>query len=206
VLGKAIEVAGPARLPVMIHIGDTASPLPRILAMLRPGDIVTHMYATVHGIFDGQAKILPEVREARRRGIRFDFGYGRTEHWTWENAEAGLRQGFPPDTISTDMDLLGRSEQVLSLPNVMSKFLLMGMPLPQVIACVTRNAASSIRAWNSYGTLRPGAAADIAVLELAQGSFEFVDNYGNRRVGSQKLTAYAAVASGRVLMSNEAGR
>ena len=205
-LRKAIEVATSTQLPIMIHIGDTAPPLPKILAMLRPGDIVSHMYApTPHGIFDAQGGILPEVRRARRRGILFDFGNGRTEHWNWESAESGLRQGFPPDTISSDLDLAGRSEQVLNLPNVLSKFLLLGMPLTQVIACATRNAARAIREWNPYGTLRPGAAADIAVLDLAQGSFEFVDNYRNRRMGSQKLTAYAAIASGRVLMSNEAG-
>ena len=148
------------RLPIMIHIGDTASPLPQILALLRPGDIVTHMYApTPHGIFDAQGGILPEVRRARRRGILFDFGNGRTEHWKWETAESGLRQGFPPDTISSDLDLPGRSEGVLDLPNVLSKFLLLGMPLTQVIACATRNAARAIRGWNALGTLRPGASS-----------------------------------------------
>jgi dihydroorotase len=104
------------------------------------------MYApTPHGIFDAQGGILPEVRRARRRGILFDFGNGRTEHWKWETAESGLRQGFPPDTISSDLDLPGRSEGVLDLPNVLSKFLLLGMPLTQVIACATRNAARAIR-------------------------------------------------------------
>ena len=59
----------------MIHMGDTASPLPQLLAMLRPGDIVTHPYApTPHGILDERGKILPEVRAARKRGILFDFG------------------------------------------------------------------------------------------------------------------------------------
>ncbi len=200
VLGKAIEVAAPTRLPIMIHMGDTASPLPQILAMLRPGDILTHMYApTPHGIFDAQGEILPEVRQARRRGILFDFGNGRTEHWNWDTAASGLRQGFPPDTISSDLDLTGRSDQVLNLPNVMSKFLVLGMPLAQVIACATQHPARAIRSWNSYGTLRAGAAADIAVLDLAQGSFEFVDNYKNRRMGSQKLIPYAAIAGGRAL-------
>ncbi|MGH9592075.1 MAG: hypothetical protein ACRD5L_03215, partial [Bryobacteraceae bacterium] len=97
VLRLAVEAATPSGIPIMIHIGDTASPLPEILKLLRPGDIVTHLYAPPpHGIQDDAGRILQEVRAARRRGIRFDFGNGRTEHWTWAVAESGLAQGFPP--------------------------------------------------------------------------------------------------------------
>jgi dihydroorotase len=198
VLRRAIQAAGPLKIPIMIHMGDTASPLPRILALLRPGDIVSHMYApTPHGIMDDGGRVLPEVREARRRGIRFDFGNGRTEHWSWDVAQSAMRQSFPPDTISSDLDLAGRREQVLDLPNVLSKFLLMGMPLNQVIACATSNASRAFREFNDYGTLRPGAVADITVLEEMQGSFEFVDNFKNKRNGSRKLVARAAIVGGR---------
>ena len=79
----------------------------------------------------------------------------------------------------------------------MSKFLLLGMPLNQVIACVTRNAARSIREFNAYGSLRNGAAADVTVLELAQGNFEFVDNYKGKRAGTQKLVTRATVVAGK---------
>jgi dihydroorotase len=146
---------------------------------------------------DDSGDVLPEVREARRRGIRFDFGNGRTEHWSWEVAERALKQGFAPDTISSDLDLAGRKEQVLDLPNVLSKFLLMGMPLNQVIACATNNASRAFREFNSYGTLRAGAVADVTVLEEMQGDFEFVDNFKNRRNGSRKLVARAVVVAGR---------
>ena len=141
ILRRAQSVAAPLNIPVMIHIGDTASPLPQILALLRPGDIVTHMYTPVNGILDAQGRVLPEVRAARRRGVLFDFGNGRTEHWTWASAQSGLAQGFAPDTISSDLDLAGHTEQVFDLPTVLSKFLVMGMPLAQVIACATVNAA-----------------------------------------------------------------
>jgi len=198
VLGRAVQVAGPFKIPIMIHMGDTASPLPEILALLRPGDIVSHMYApTPHGILDRNGKILPEVREARRRGIRFDFGNGLNEHWNWDVAQAGLQQGFPPDTISTDLTIAGRTDQVIDLPNVVSKFLWLGMPLNQAIACVTRNAARSIREFEAYGALRVGGAADVTVLELAQGSFSFVDNYKNVRMGTQRLITRAVIMGGR---------
>lgn len=198
VLRRAVEVAAPSGIPIMIHMGDTASPLPQILDLLRPGDIVSHMYApTPHGIMDSQGQVLPEVRAARRRGIRFDFGNGLNEHWNWEVAQSGLRQGFPPDTLSTDLTFAGRTNQVIDLPNVMSKFLLMGMPLPQVIACVTQNAARSVREFHPYGSLRVGAAADVTVLELVQGSFSFVDNYKNERMGTQRLETRAVIVGGK---------
>ena len=198
VLRLAVEAATPSGIPIMIHMGDTASPLPEILKLLRPGDIVSHVYAPPpHGIQDDAGRILPEVRAARRRGIRFDFGNGRTEHWTWAVAESALAQGFPPDTISTDLEVVGRTEQVFDLPTVMSKFLILGMPLNQVIACVTSNAARSFREFHDYGTLRKGAAADITILELTKGTFDFVDNYKGTRMGTQKLVTRAVVVAGK---------
>jgi len=156
------------------------------------------MYApTPHGIMDQNGKILPEVREARRRGIRFDFGNGLNEHWNWDVAQSALQQGFPPDTISTDLTIAGRTDQVIDLPNVVSKFLYMGMPLDQAIACVTTNASRSIREFTALGSLRVGAPADVTVLELAQGTFSFVDNYKNVRMGTQRLMTRAVVMGGK---------
>ena len=198
VLRRAVEAATPSGIPIMIHIGDTASPLPEILKLLRPGDIVTHLYAPPpHGIQDDAGRILPEVRAARRRGIRFDFGNGRTEHWTWAVAESALAQGFPPDTISTDLDGVGRTEQVFDLPTVMSKFLTLGMPLNQVIACVTSNASRSFSEFHEYGSLRKGAVADVTILELTTGSFDFVDNYKGKRTGTHKLVTRAVLVAGK---------
>jgi len=195
---RARQVADPLKIPIMVHVGDTASPLPEILALLRPGDIVTHMYAPApHGMLDDNGRVLPQVLEARRRGILFDFGNGRTAHWTWDVAERAMKQGFLPDTISSDITGAGLTDQVLNLPNVMSKFLLLGMPIDQVIARATSNAAHAIPEYKSYGTLRTGAAADVAVFALREGDFEFVDNYGNKRTGRRRLFPYAVVMGGK---------
>jgi dihydroorotase len=195
---RARQVADPLKIPIMVHVGDTASPLPEILALLRPGDIVTHMYAPApHGMLDDNGRVLPQVIQARKRGIRFDFGNGRTAHWTWDVAERALQQGFLPDTISSDITGAGLTDQVLNLPNVMSKFLLLGMPVDQVIARVTSNAAHAIPEYKNYGTLRAGAVADVAVFDLKEGEFEFVDNYGNKRTGRRKLFPYAVVMGGK---------
>jgi dihydroorotase len=198
VLKRAIEVADAARLPLMIHIGDTASTLPAILALLRPGDIVTHMYApTPNTLLDARGRVLPEVRAARRRGIRFDFSNGLNEHWEWSVAEKSLAQGFAPDTIATDLTVAGRTEQVLDLPNVMSKMLLLGMPLKDVLACVTVNAAKTFRELNALGSLAVGTAADVTILELGTGGYEFIDNYKNRRNGPQRLLTRGVVMGGK---------
>jgi dihydroorotase len=197
VLKLALEVATPARIPVMIHVGDTATPLPELVGMLRSGDIVTHMYAPKNGILGQDGRVLPEMRAARRRGVLFDFGHGLNEHWSWEVAQRGLEQDFAPDTISSDLNVPGRTQQVFDLPNVLSKFLLLGMPLDEVIARVTSRAASVFDAFKPYGTLREGAAADVTVLELTEGSFEFIDNYKGARTGTKRLVTRAVVYGGK---------
>jgi dihydroorotase len=198
VLQRAIAVAEPFDLPVMLHIGDTAHTLPEILALLRPGDIVTHLYApTPNGILNAEGQLLPEVVAARQNGIRFDFGNGLNEHWNWEVAERAAAQGFLPDTISSDLNLPGRASQVYDLPNVMSKFLQLGMSLPDVLARATSNAAASFRELNDLGTLAPGAVADITLLELVDGEFGFTDNYQGSRKGSQRLFTRGVFTAGR---------
>jgi len=197
-LRRAQAITGPLKLPVMIHMGDTVSPLPDLLALLKPGDIVTHMYAPPpHGILDDDGRVLPEVIAARKRGIWFDIGNGRVAHITWALAERGLKQKFLPDTISSDWTDAGRTDQVFDFPNVLSKFLLLGLPVGEVIAMGTSNAARAMAPFKDLGTLRVGAAADVAVLDLRSGEFEFVDNDNTKRSGKQKLFATAVIVGGK---------
>ena len=192
VLARALEAAAPFDIPVMVHVGDTFTPLPELLAMLRPGDIVTHVYAPVNGILDASGRVLAAVRDARSRGVRFDLGNGLNEHWRWDVAERALDQDFAPDTISSDLNVPGRTQQVFDLPNVLSKCLLLGMSLGEVLACATSRAAETFRELTPYGSLREGAVADVTVLELTEGAFEFVDNYKGSRTGSQRLVTRAS--------------
>jgi dihydroorotase len=111
-----------------------------------------------------------------------------------------VKQGFLPDTISTDWTEAGRAEGVIDFPNCLSKFLLLGMPLDQVIARGTINAARVFDAFKDRGTLKVGAPADVAVLELREGSFEFVDNYRNSgpaAKGSSRARSYSAASGSR---------
>ena len=198
VLKRAQEVVASFNLPVMIHMGQTISPLPRLMDLLKPGDIVTHMFAPPpNSIIDENGRLLPEVLAARRRGVWFDLGNGRTGHLRWDIVERVMKAGFWPDTFSTDWTPEGRTAQVFDFPNVMSKFLDFGMSLDQVIARATVNASRVFEVFRDRGTLNVGAPADVAVLELRQGSFEFVDNYGNTRTGRQRLFPSATVLGGK---------
>ncbi len=198
VLKRAQEVASSFHLPVMIHMGQTISPLPKLIALLKSGDVVTHMFAPPpNSIIDDDGHILPEVMAARRRGVKFDLGNGRTGHLRWDMAERVLKAGFLPDTFSTDWTPEARTAQVIDFPNVMSKFLMLGMPLNQVIACATINPSRIFPVFHNRGTLKVGAPADVAVLELREGSFEFEDNFKNNRTGRQRLFPSATVLAGK---------
>src|ERR1043166_1700556 len=198
-LKRAQSVAQPLRVPIMIHMGQTVSPLPEILAVLKPGDIVTHMYAPPpNGIFDDSGKLLPAVADARKRGIWFDFGNGRVDHFTWAIVEHAMQEKVYPDTISTDWGQAARSDQVFNFANVLSKFLRGGMPLDRVIACATSTAAKTFPAFKGLGTLAVGAPADVAIMEIRQGSFEFEDNFKGKRTGRLKLVTTGAVFGGKL--------
>ena len=203
VLGRAQEVATSFNLPVMIHMGQTVSPLPRLLNLLKRGDIVTHMFAPPpNSIIDDNGNILPEVLAARRRGVWFDVANGRRGHLRWDIVDRVLQAGFWPDTFSTDGNTTSRTTAgVIDFPNVMSKFLSFGMTLDQVVARATVNASRVFPLFNDRGTLNVGAPADVAVLELREGAFEFVDNYGNKRTGRQRLFPSGTVLGGKRVLA-----
>jgi dihydroorotase len=198
VLARAQEVATSFDLPVMIHMGQTASPMSTLVAQLKRGDIVTHMFAPPpNSIIDDDDHILPEVLAARRRGVWFDVANGRSGHLRWDTFDRVMQAGFWPDTISTDGFTTSRNaDSVIDFPNVMSKFLNFGMTLDQVVARATVNPSRIFPVFQDRGTLNVGAPADVAVLELREGTFEFVDNYGNTRTGRQRLFPSETVLGG----------
>ena len=199
-LRRAQEAARPFGLPVMAHVGQNYSPMRAILPLLKRGDIVTHMYApSPHGILDDDGQLLADVAAARRRGVIFDFGNGVVGHFTWDMVQRSAEQGFWPDTLSTDWNVMSSTTGVVDFPNVMSKFLMLGMPLADVIACATVNAARTFPVFEDRGTLNVGAPADIAVMELRDGEFEFVDNFEGTRTGRERLFPSATVLGGSIV-------
>src|SRR5258707_6817237 len=199
-LRRAQEAAAPFNLPVMIHIGQTVSPMRAILPLLKRGDLGSHMYAPApNGILDDQGRLFPDVAAARRRGVIFDFGNGVADHFDWPTVERAVKQGFWPDTFSTDWNVMSKTTGVVDFPNVISKFIMLGMPLSQVIACATVNAARAFPSFDNRGTLNVGAPADVAILELREGTFEFLDNYKGTRTGRQRLFPTGTVIEGKIV-------
>jgi dihydroorotase len=203
ILKKALEAAEIAKMPLMVHINQTYYPLPMSLKMLRKGDIFTHCFSEfpIDTPLDSNGKLLPEVREARDRGVIFDVGAG-FRHFSFDVAEKCMQQGFMPDTISTDLNRLYATERVYDLPTMVSKFLMLGMDLDKAIECVTVNPSKVFDYGVQIGTLRPGSEADISIFELQEGNFEFQDVNGRRRVGRQRLKNKAVVCRGEFLIND----
>ena len=198
VLKRAQEAASSFGLPVMIHMGQTISPFSRLVDLLKRGDIVTHMFAPPpNSIIDADGRIVPEVLAARRRGVWFDVGNGQTGHMRWDTIDAIMKTGFWPDTFSTDWTGNSRTTGVIDFPNCMSKLLGYGMTVPEAIARATWNPSRTFPVFSDRGTLNVGAIADVAVLELREGTFEFLDNFKNKVTGHQRFFPSATILAGK---------
>jgi len=197
-LRLAREAADAVQLPIMVHIGGTYSPLKDILALLKPGDVVTHCFRGEEGgILDRHDRILPEVRKAVEGGVHLDVGHG-VGSFSFHTAEAALRQELLPGTISSDVHQWNVDGPVFDLATTLSKFLHLGLTLDQVIERATANPAGTFKFPRGLGTLREGADADVAVFDLAEGKFEFVDSLKQKRLGRFKLIPVATVIGGRI--------
>jgi len=206
VLRRAQEAAAPFGLPVMIHMGQTISPLEKLFPLLKSGDIVTHMFAPPpNSLIDESGHIRLEVMAARRRGVWFDVGNGQNGHMRWDIVAAMMKAGFWPDTFSTDWNPNSRQTGVIDLPNCMSKLFGYGMSLDQAIARGTWKASRIFQVFRNRGTLNVGAPADIALLELRKGHFEFLDNFHNTVIGTQRLFPAGTVLAGKWIPRTEQG-
>jgi dihydroorotase len=197
---RTVEAGRQANLPVMVDFGNNHPERPLkdlLLIKLRPGDIYTHVYSGLRGEQDETGHVNPALPEARKRGIIFDVGHGGGS-FLWRIAVPAIKEGFVPDSISTDLHTGSMNTGMKDMLNVMSKFLVMGLSLDDVILRSTWNPAREIR-HEELGHLSAGAPADVTVLRLEQGSFGFLDTYGARLRGSQKLTCELTIRDGRVV-------
>jgi dihydroorotase len=196
VLEATLRVAEAAGVPLMAHIGDTSEPLEALLPLFRAGDIVTHSFSgRRRTLLDRNGRVLPQVREARARGVLFDGASGRS-HFSSRTAERLLEHDFLPDTLSTDMS--GATAGWLSMPYVMSRLLSLGMDLPMVARMATTAPARALGE-PSLGTLAVGAEADVAVLELADEAWTFTDSDGEERRGERLARPRATICKGRLV-------
>jgi dihydroorotase len=196
-LGLAREAADAVGLPLMVHIGGTYSPLPKILAMLKSGDLVTHSYhGREGGILDDRDRVLPQVRRAIEGGVVLDVGHG-VGSFAFRTAEKAFSQGVLPGTISSDVHQGNVNGPVYDLATTLSKFLHLGMSLEDVIRRATANPAKALAFPSGTGSLKEGAPADVAVFELREAPWEMVDSIGEKRAGKWRLKPMATVKGGR---------
>jgi dihydroorotase len=196
----AVEAGTAAKIPVMVDFGEDRPqrPLADLLtSKLRPGDIYTHCYSGLRHEVDDQGKLNPGMLAGRKRGVIFDVGHGGGS-FAWRIAVPALKQGFLPDSISTDLHTGSMNSGMKDMLNVMDKFLAMGLSVEDVIRRSTWNPAREIHR-EELGNLSPGAPADVAVLRVEKGKFGFTDMYGAKLQGAQRLACELTIRNGKVV-------
>lgn len=194
----AVEAAELCGLPVMVDFWPRPperSYPDLILKKLRPGDIHTHCFAQQFPVLNEQGKVSDFMWQARERGVWFDLGHGAGSFW-FRNAVPAFKDGFVPDTISTDLHMANISGPVVSMINTMSKFYSMGMPLPELIWRSTHLPACHVGR-PALGTLSVGSEADVAVLRHLEGDFSFADCGKARMRGNRKLECALTLRAGK---------
>ena len=199
VLAEAVKFAGEMNVRLAVHVTEPPGDMDEVAGMLRAGDILVHCFhGTGSTIIDSNRRVSSGVLQARSRGVVMDAANGRN-HWSFEVAEAALKEGFQPDVISTDLTskTLFR-DPVFGLPYLMSKYLMLGMPLDDIVAACTTKPAALLGMEGVIGTLNVGAYGDIGVFEMKEQTVGFSDTFGKVRNGDRILVPKLTVSAGKI--------
>ncbi len=197
-LALARQLADRVGLPLMVHIGQGPPAIAEVTAYLRPGDILTHCF-TGHDmrILGPDNLIRPDVKALHDQGLILDIGHGAGS-FSFTTAEAMLAQGILPDVISTDIHQIAIQGPMFDMPTTLSKFLNLGLTLPDVIERATARPAAAMRR-PGLGSLKPGSHADVALFRLEEGDFTFQDIFMQERQGTVRLVNTLTMVDGEVL-------
>lgn len=190
-------------LPLYMHIGEFQMQNPKHLLapeafkVAEKGDMITHLY---HGnlgqVIDEAGKVLSVVRDAEKRGVLFDLGFGGY-NFSWGVAEKAFAQDLIPHTISSDLQQFNVVRPVKSLANCMSAMMCLGMKLSDVVERVTINAARAVSLTDRAGSLKPGLPADITVFRVDSGSYEISDCYTKVRTAERQIVPVTTLKGGK---------
>ncbi|WP_245479560.1 amidohydrolase/deacetylase family metallohydrolase [Hansschlegelia zhihuaiae] len=204
-LNAALQVAEEVGMPLMAHIDHPPPSYEEVLAMLRPGDVLTHCFRPFpNAPCTAQGTVKRAVLEARERGVLFDVGHGKGS-FAFKIARAMLANGFLPDTISSDVHQLCIDGPAFDQVTTMSKFLCLGLELPEVIRLSTVNAAFALRR-PEYGSLKVGSLGDATILDVREGEFDYVDVVGEHMTAAKRIVSEGVVLKGRWFHSSEGSR
>ncbi len=194
-LDLALDAADRAGLPLMCHIDEAPPTYSEALDRLRPGDVLTHAFRPFpNAPVQADGTIRDAVHRARQRGVIFDIGHGMGS-FSFATSRAMLAQGFLPDTISSDVHALCLHGPAWDLLRTMTKFLALGMTLPQIIAATTQNPARALRR-PDLGTLKPGSIGDASLIALAPQATTLEDVLGQTLTHPARLIPKGRVMTG----------
>ncbi|MCC8127887.1 MAG: amidohydrolase family protein [Clostridiales bacterium] len=198
-LVESVKLARKFETRLSLHATFPLEPMTEIISCMGKGDVLCHSFQAMgtYSILDKNRKIHPEVWQARERGVIFDSAQGRI-HCAFPVASAAIEQGFLPDVISTDLITFSAyQERLFSLPVTMARFLALGMTLNEVVRCCTETPAELMGMQGEIGTLKPGALADVSIMKIIEGKFDFRDSYGNHLSAYQLLVPQMTLKAGR---------
>jgi dihydroorotase len=197
-LRLAREAADGLGLPLMVHVIDMTTPIGWLLPHLGRGDVITHCFhGNEGGVLDPDGRVLPEVRRARERGVRFDIGHG-IGSFAYRVARPAIAQDFPPDTVSSDLHSHNVDGPAFDQATTLSKLMHAGMSLAGVITATTTAPAAAVRREGLAGALTVGRQADLTVAELRAGNWALPDAAGDSEVAEQLIVPRLAVRAGQV--------
>ncbi len=183
---------------VMVHVGDTKTPMEELAAMLRPGDVVTHCFhGHPHGVLDDAGRVIDGIKDAQQRGVVFDIGHGKGS-FSFDIAEKAISGGFFPGNISSDLHVYNIEGPVFDQVTALSKFMWLGMSLYDVVRLSTETTARTMRMGDRVGTLKVGADGDVAILRLEEGRTTLTDSVGRSVTARQRLSHVRTIKNGRV--------
>lgn len=199
-MDRAVEAGRIANVPLLVECHLPNLPLEGILERMRSGDIYTHSFCKAVDrtcILDDNGLIRPYVLDALKKGIRFDVGHGGAM-FHFSVAVPALKQGLFPNSFGSDLHRFSMNSGMKNMLDIMSKYLNMGMTIPDIIFRATSNSANSIKR-PDLGQLGEGADADIAILSVRKGNFGFIDAGGARMAGDRKFEAEMTIRAGKIV-------
>ncbi|HZT88390.1 MAG TPA: amidohydrolase/deacetylase family metallohydrolase [Stellaceae bacterium] len=183
---------------------DAGKIIDEVVPLLDAGDILAHPFTRFPSGFVGaDGTVHPLIREALAKGVRIDVGRGA--HFSFSNARRVLDAGILPNTLGADLhgynvrldnatrayggmftgegvdsivaeDRASPFARPYSLHHAMTELVALGVPLPQVVAMATANAATMLRLDDEIGALSLGMRADISVARIVEGEWTLVDS------------------------------